>query len=288
MAIIRPDTHLQESLEIINRLIARHRVLDTLAQRHEGPRRELIEDLQRRQNLAELQRRLRGMHPADIAYILEALPLDDRQTTWQQIEGDTAAAVFLEVSDAVRSSLLEDTPHDRAVDIVSRLHPEDLAYLSADLPPELLAEASTVLEATERTIFNESVQYSPMSVGHLMTREWVEIRENQTLGDALAELRARGELPQQLDHGYVADGRNILRGLVPAQALLVRDPETAVTAAMRDDVPVFRALDDVNEAAKAFERYDLVSAPVVDDRGKVVGRVTVEAVMDLLREEADL
>jgi magnesium transporter len=87
---------------------------------------------------------------------------------------------------------------------------------------------------------------------------------------------------------YVVDGRNILRGVVPVQTLLVRSPETAVTAAMRDDVPVFRALDDVHESAKAFERYDLVSAPVVDDRGKVVGRVTVEAVMDLLREEADL
>jgi magnesium transporter len=228
------------------------------------------------------------MHPADIAHILEALPLEERRTTWEQLEGDNAAAVFLEVSDAVRSFLLQETPSDRAVDIVSRLHPEDLAYLSAELPPELLAEASSVLEATERSIFDESVQYSPMSVGHLMTREWVEIRETQTLGDALAELRSRGELPRQMDHMYVVDGRNILRGVVPVQTLLVRSPETAVTAAMRDDVPVFRALDDVHESAKAFERYDLVSAPVVDDRGKVVGRVTVEAVMDLLREEADL
>jgi magnesium transporter len=250
MAIIRPETHLQESLETIMRLLERHRVLETLAQRHEGPRRELIEDLQRRQNLAELQRHLRGMHPADIAHILEALPLEERRTTWAQLEGDNAAAVFLEVSDAVRSFLLQETPSDRAVDIVSRLHPEDLAYLSADLPPELLAEASTVLEATERSIFDESVQYSPMSVGHLMTREWVEIRETQTLGDALAELRSRGELPRQMDHMYVVDGRNILRGVVPVQTLLVRSPETAVTAAMRDDVPVFRALDDVHESPK--------------------------------------
>ena len=288
MAIIRPDTHLQESLETIVRLLERHRVLDALAQRHEGPRRELLEDLQRRQNLAELQRHLRAMHHADVAHILEALPLEERRTTWEQLEGDAAAAVFLEVSDAVRSFLLEETPQHRAAEIVARLHPEDLAYLAAELPPSLAAEASKVLEATERTIFDESVRYSPMSVGHLMTQEWVELREIQTLGDALTDLRARGELPRQMDHLYVVDGRNILRGVVPPHALLVRDPETAVTAAMRDDVPVFRALDDVHEAAKAFERYDLVSAPVVDDRGRVVGRVTVEAVMDLLREEADL
>ena len=147
MAIIRPDTHLQESLETIIRLLERHRVLETLAQRHEGPRRELIEDLQRRQNLADLQRHLRGMHPADVAHILEALPLDRTPDHVEQLEGDSAAAVFLEVSDAVRSFLLEETPTARAVDIVSRLHPEDLAYLSEELPPELIAEASTVLEA---------------------------------------------------------------------------------------------------------------------------------------------
>ena len=86
----------------------------------------------------------------------------------------------------------------------------------------------------------------------------------------------------------MVDARHILRGAIPLQQLLVREPQTAVGEAMRDDLPVFSALDDVNAVAKAFERYDLVSAPVVDDRGKLVGRITVDAVMDLLRQEADL
>jgi magnesium transporter len=286
MAIIRADTHLQESLETIVRLLERHRVLEALAQRHEGPRRELIEQLQRRQNLAELQRHLRAMHPADVAHVLEALPLDDRRTVWEQLESD--AAVFVELSEAVRSSLADDMPRERLVEMLSRLDAEDLAYVSSLLDPEVLAEVSRVLEATERTIFDESVRYAPTSVGRLMTREWVEIREAQTIGDALAELRARGALPEQMDHLYVIDARHILRGAVPLPMLLVSDPETSVAAVMRDDLPVFQERDDVHEVAKAFERYNLVSAPVVDERGKLAGRVTVEAVMDLLREEADL
>src|SRR5688572_7592964 len=121
MAIIRADTHLQESLDAIVRLLERHRVLEALAQRNEGPRRELVEQLQRRQNLVELQRHLRGMHPADVAHVLEALPPDDRRMAWEQLDSESAADAFVELSDAVRSSVADDTPRERLVEILVRL-----------------------------------------------------------------------------------------------------------------------------------------------------------------------
>jgi magnesium transporter len=288
MAIVRPDTHLQESLDTIVRLLERHRVLEGLALRHEGARRELIESLQRRQNLAELQRHLQAMHPADVAHALEALPRDDRRTTWEQLPEAAAAAAFVELSDAVRASIVEETPRERLVDLLARLDAEDLAFVSEPIPADVLGEVARVLERGERDIFDETVSYPAESVGHLMSREWVEAREGHPIGEALVELRGKGELPAQLDHIFVVDARHILRGAIPLPSLLVHDPSTPNASVMRDDVPVFRALDDVHDAAKAFERYDLVSAPVVDDRGKLVGRLTVEAVMDLLREEADL
>jgi magnesium transporter len=288
MAILRAETHLQESLETIVRLLERHRVLEALAERHEGPRRELIEQLQRRQNLAELERHVRAMHAADVAHVLEALPIEDRRTTWDQLETDAAAAVLVELSDAVRDSIVDHMPRERLLEVLVRLDPEDLAYLASSLPADVLAEASRTLEAADRTILDESIRYPAGSVGHVMTREWVEIGESQTLGDALAQLRGLGSLPAQTDHIYVVDVRHVLRGTVPVQILLVSDPATPVVSAMRDEVPVFQALEEIGDVAKAFERYDLVSAPVVDERGKLVGRVTVEAVMDLLREEADL
>jgi magnesium transporter len=288
MAIIRSDTHLQESLETIVRLLERHRVLDTLAQSREGPRRELVEQLQRRQNLVELQRHLHGMHPADVAHAIEALAGDDRRTTWEQLADEHAGPVLVELSDAVRDSVVAETSRERLVAILSVLDPEDLAYVSDPIAPDVLDEVARVLEAPDRSILEESVNYPDDAVGHAMTREWIEIRETSTIGDVLADLRNRGALPPQLDHVYVVDARHILRGVVPLQALLIRDPSEIATAAMRDDVTVFRSLDEVHDAAKAFERYDLVSAPVVDDRGKLVGRLTVDEVMDLLREEAEL
>lgn len=285
---MRTHTRLQESLETIVRLLERHRVLEQLAQRSEGPRRELIESLQRRQNLAELQRHLRGLHPADIAHVLEALPPDDRKTVWEQLAASPAADVFMELSAAIRSSLIEEMARERLVEVLTNLDAEDLAYVSEAIPAEVLVDVSHVLEGAERNLFDESVRYAEGSVGRLMSREWVEVRDTDTVGNALSELRTRGALPDQMNHVYVVDPRHVFHGAVPLHELLVVDPQTALTALVRDDVPAFSALDDVHDVAKAFERYDLVSAPVIDDRGKLIGRVTVGAVMDLLREEADL
>ncbi len=116
MATIRSEARLQEGLAEITRLLDRHRVLETLIHRQEGPRRDLLENLQHRQNLAELQKGLRAMHAADVAYALEALPLDDRRTVWEQVPADQAGLVFVEVSDAVRESLVDFTSRDRLVE----------------------------------------------------------------------------------------------------------------------------------------------------------------------------
>src|SRR5688572_23082303 len=112
MTTLRSEERLQQGLADISRLLEKHRVLETLTQRQEGPRKDLIESLQHRQNLVELHRRLRGMHPADVAYVLEALPIDGRSTVWAQLSTDQAALVFVEVSDAVRESLIEATPRE--------------------------------------------------------------------------------------------------------------------------------------------------------------------------------
>ena len=111
MATLRSDTRLQNSLADLTRLLERHRVLDSLA-KQEGRRRDMLESLQHRQNLAELNRRLRTMHIADIAYVLEAMPQDDRQTIWEQVGPEQAGDVFVELSAAVRESLVESTPRE--------------------------------------------------------------------------------------------------------------------------------------------------------------------------------
>jgi magnesium transporter len=121
-----------------------------------------------------------------------------------------------------------------------------------------------------------------------MTHEWVSVPDSHSIEQALAQLRALGELPPQTDRIFVVDSRNVLRGTMALPTLVLTDPAAAVAAAMSDDTMAFSPHDHAGDAAKAFERYDLVSAPVVDERGKLVGRLTVDAVMDFVRDESNL
>ena len=288
MTTVRSEARLQESLADITRLLEKYRVLETLTHRQEGPRRDLVESLQHRQNLAELHRRVRLMHAADLAYVLEALPTEDRRIVWEQASPEQAGLVFVEVSDAVRESLVEITSHEDMVRLLVTLDPEDLGYVAESLPADVLEEASRALDTGDRSVFEDSILYEDDRVGHYMTREWVAVLETHTVQQALADLRARGELPPQTDRVFIVDARHVLRGAVPLHALLLRDPSSPLVGAMLDDTISFGPRQDASEAARAFERYDLVSAPVVDDRGKLVGRLTVDTVMDVLRDESSL
>jgi magnesium transporter len=288
MTTVRSEARLQHSLAEITRLLERHRVLDTMTQRQEGPRRDLLENLQHRQNLAELHKRIRAMHAADVAYVLEALPIENRRTVWEQVPREMASTVFVEVSKAVRDSLVEATSWDDLIALLSTLDPDDLGYVSESLPRDVLHELSLALESSERTALEASIQYADHTVGRYMTRELVAVADSATVQQTLEDLRRRGELPAQTDRLFVIDARHILRGAVPLQALLLRDPSAPIATAIAEDTVSFSPHDDAGDAVKAFERYDLVSAPVVDDRGKLLGRLTVEAAMDVLRDESSL
>jgi magnesium transporter len=288
MATVHSKERLQQRLTEVIRLLEKHRVLETLTHRQQGPKRDLLENLQHRQNVAELTQRLRGMHAADLAYVLEALPTEDRRTVWAQVDADLAGAVFVEVSPAVREFLAEATPREALVRLLSTLGPEDLGYVSEEVPGDVLAELFQALESGDRSVFEDSIQYEENAVGHYMARELVAVPDTHTVQQVLEELRRRAELPSQTDRIFVIDARHGLRGSVPLHVLLLQDPAAPVAGVMEEDTMRFDPHDDARDAVKAFERYDLVSAPVVDDRGKLVGRLTVDAAMDLLRDESQL
>src|SRR5262245_37645245 len=288
MTTVRSEARLQQSLGEITRLLEKHRVLESLTHRQEGPRRDLLENLQQRQNEAELRKRLRPMHAADLAYVLEALPLEYRRTVWHQVPPAWSGTVVVEVSAAVRDSLVAVTSREDLIALLSTLDPEDLGYVSESLPEEVVDELSEALGSSDRTVFEDSIQYAEDSVGRYMGRELVVVPDTHSLEEVLIDLRQRGELPPQTDRVFVIDARHVLRGSVPLQVLLLRDPSSSVTSAMSDDTISFGPHDDARDAVKTFERYNLVSAPVVDERGKLVGRLTVDAAMDVLRDESNL
>ena len=196
---LRSEARLQQSLDEVTRLLDKHRVLETLAHRQEGPKRDRLEGLQHRQNLAELSKRVRAMHGADLAFVLEALRPDDRRLVWEQAPPDQAGLAFVEVTGVVREWLVEATPHDGLVRMLLTLDPEDLGYVSESIPKEILKDVSRALESADRQAFEDSIQYDEEQVGHHMTREWVMVNESSTVQQTIEELRQLGEFPPQTD-----------------------------------------------------------------------------------------
>lgn len=277
----------QESLERVIALLHRHGLVEGLVQRQEGPRQELVETLVHRQHLSELQQLLDALHPADIAYILEALPVDQRLVVWDLVKAERDGDILLEVSDAVRESLIAHMDEDELVAAAEQLDTDEIADLAPDLPPEVIDDLFLSLPAQEREQLRAAMSYPEDSVGALMDFDMIEVREDVTLEVVLRYLRRLTELPDHTDQLFVVERGGALRGLLPVNSLLVADPDTAVAAVMRKEFIKLHPGDKAQDAAAAFERYDLVSAPVVDDAGRLVGRVTVDAVVDYIREETD-
>jgi magnesium transporter len=277
------DGELQTSGREIRKVLETHRLLENLARQQPTEKAGLLESLQHRQNLVELERRLAALHPADVAHLLDSLAADDRRLVWTQLSAGLAGEALVEVSLEVREALIADTPRERLLALLRELDADDLRYLADSVPPDVVGEAASALDQTDRRWLEQVQAYDEDSAARLMMQDDLSLRDGYTVGDTIALIRQRGSLPAHSDRLFVVDSRNVLIGAVGLGVLLIADASSAVTSVMDAAVRSFRPSDQASEVAKAFERYDLLSAPVVDDRGKLLGRVTADAVVDFIR-----
>ncbi len=180
--------------------------------------------------------------------MLESLPPEDRLAVWSQVASEQAGDVFVEASDAVRRFIVAEVGDDAILPLLERLDAEDLAYVSPSLPEQLAARAYSALEASQRSLFEDTIQYDRQAVGYHMTREWVEVDERQTVGDVLKTLRDRGELPPQTDHVLVVDARHVVRGTIALPVLLVQAPTAPVAGLVASEFVSFLPHDDATTA----------------------------------------
>jgi len=277
----------QQRLREVQELLSRHRLVENLVHRQEMSKHDIVENLVHKQHTVELSRKLTDMHPADVAFVLEALPLEDRLIVWDLIEADRQGEVLLEVSDAVRETLIRSMEPNELVAAAETLDADELADLAPDLPQEVMQDVYLALDTEEREQLRAAMSYPEDSVGALMDFEMVTVREDVSLEVVLRYLRRFDELPNHTDQLFVVDREEHLQGVLPLNLLLVNDPEIEVSTIMQADMMTLHPDDKADSAAQAFERYDLVSAPVVDPKNRLVGRVTVNAVMDFIREDAE-
>ena len=277
----------EQFLEQVTELLRRQKATADVGGEPERPPRERVEELVERKDLEALQRELERLHPADVAYILEALPLHERLIVWNLVKADRDGEILLEVSDAVRESLIASMDEDELVAATEQLDTDEIADLAPDLPREVMQDVFKSLSVEEREQLRAAMSYEDDSVGALMDFDMVEVREDVTLEVVLRYLRRLDEMPDHTDQLFVVDRNERLKGLLPVNRLLVSAPEVLVGDVMIRDFVQFSARENAHDAAAAFERYDLVSAPVVEDDGRLVGRLTVAAVLDFVRESQD-
>ena len=294
MSDIEHESHytenVQEHLQKVQSLLEKHALVESLAHRQEMPRderHELVGTLLHKQHLNEVREKLDTLHPADIAYILEALPIEQRLLVWDLVKAERDGEILIEVSDAVRESLIATMSREELREAAEQLDTDEIADLAPDLPQSVMLDLFKSLSIEEREQLREAMSYPENAVGALMDFEMVTIRDDVTLEVVSRYLRRFDELPDHTDQLFVIDRDEQFRGVLPLNVLLINDPDMEVAPLVIHETITLHPDDKAEQAAQAFERYDLVSAPVVDDEGKLVGRVTVNTVVDFIREESE-
>ena len=282
--------NVQEHLQQVQHLLQKQALLETVVHNQELPRaerHELLDKMLHKRHLAELSEKLEGLHAADIAYILEALPIEQRLLVWNLVKADRDGEILIEVSDSVRESLIADMSRDELREAAEQLDTDEIADLAPDLPHHVIRDVFKSLPIEEREQLRAAMSYPEDAVGALMDFNMVHVREDVTLETVTRYLRRFDELPDHTDQVFVVDRDERFKGVLPINLIVVNEPETLVSRLMITDVIQLHPDDKAEHAAQAFERYDLVSAPVVNEDGKLFGRVTVNVVLDFIRDESD-
>lgn len=275
--------HLQPILELLHRQDLEESV--TRAQTHEKV--DIVQNLLHRQQEAELTRKLNKLKAADIAHLLGMISGDKRQMVWKEIGNRTAGQVLLDVSASLAETLIAVTDEARMRSILGQLDVDELAELADVVPEWILESIKAQLESGERIWLEKTLRYPDDSVGEIMSMDSLLVKQDKTLDETIALIRHAELIPEQMDKLFVTNRRNRLVGVVPISQLLRHDGAQTLESVMAGDVVYFSPYDKAREAGLAFERYDLLSAPVVDDEHRVIGRLTVIAVMDYLREKSE-
>ena len=286
----RDPEEAQRALARVQNLLERQRRVESLVHREQTPadeKKALVEQLVHKQHLTELKSILDRLHPADIAYLLEALPLDDRLVVWDSVKAERDGEILLEVSEAVRETLIESMDRAELVDAVESLDADEIAELAPDLPVDVVDEVREGLTPEGRAQLRAAMSYPEETVGARMDFDLVTVHDDVTLEVALRHLRRYDALPDHTDQVFVVDRDDVLKGGLPLDRILLNEPDVPVTRVMKSDILTLAPMDDLGEAAQAFERYNLVSAPVVDAAGRLVGRLTIDEVVDVIREEGE-
>ena len=242
-------------------------------------------DPQRRLRLNISNRLLEGMHPADLADIVEDLGPQDREAIFENIDSEVAAETLSEMDPDIQASILESLETEKAADIVEEMPPDEAADVLAELEEDTSEEILQEMEAEPKSEVTELLEFEEDTAGGMMNTEYVALKEDTTVADALAALKSNEELLENLNALFLVDSQDRLKGTVPLARLFLQEgatPLASLAAETLIDVPVNEGQDRVTEL---FDKYNLLALPVVDEDKKLTGVITADDIISVLRQK---
>jgi len=235
----------------------------------------------------QVHRLVNSMHPAEVASLLESLPPAKREIVWDLVDPELEGDILVELNEEVRADLIREMGTDELVAAAEGLEVDDLADLLADLPETVNQQVLRSMDSQDRERLTAVLAYDADTAGGLMNTDTVSIRPDVTLETVLRYLRMRGEIPDRTDSLFVVNRHDRYLGALNLTRLLTEDPERTVGEVMNTEVAGIAPETPASQVASLFQDRDLLSAAVVSPEGRLLGRVTVDDVVDVIRDEAD-
>ena len=248
---------------------------------------ERIDDALRSETLGDVAGILAEMSPGDVAYLISSSPPDYRAVLLGLLEPEQEAQVVNELPDDLRNATLIDRAPEALAEIVGQLDDDDVADILHELPDEVTGQVLAIMDEQYRQRLQTVLSFPDDVAGGLMSTDTITIRADLTLDVVLRYLRRHAEIPTNTDNLIVVNRNDRFVGLLPIGTVLVSDPAVSVREMMITDQEAINAGTPATEVARRFERNDWISAPVVDDSGQLLGRITIDDVVDVIMEEAD-
>ena len=237
--------------------------------------------------LGPVRRLVNTLSPAEIGHLLESMPPGKREIVWGLVDPEDDGEVLLHVGDEVREALIADMDTDELVAAVEDLDIDDLADLVEDLPDQVIEEILRSMDRENRERLEQVLSYPEDTAGRLMNPDVVTVRADVTVDVVLRYLRLRGELPEHTDHLFIVSRRHQYLGRVSLASLLTNEPSTPINELIDDEQPAIPVDTADDEVAHQFSDRDWISAPVVDSNNILLGRITIDDVVDIIREQAE-
>ncbi len=231
---------------------------------------------------------LNPLHPADIAEVLDLIPEEERPYVFKLIDPEKSGDTLLELDEEAREVLLESLTSREIAEHLNEMETDDAADVMAELPEEKQREVISQIEDKEQASDIEHLlEYDEDSAGALMARELIKANVNWTVDQSIVEMRKQAEKVETVYTIYVVDDNNVLLGLLSLKDLLFAGPKTLISELYQSEVRSVEAHTELEDVSKIMEKYDLVVLPVVDSEKKLLGRITIDDVVDVIKEEAD-